>query len=48
MTKAPAGEVIKLHFNDETCFDRLPFRGALCAPTTQAAGRFAGETWWLN
>ena len=48
MTKASAGEVIKLHFNDEAWFDRLPFRGALCAPTAQATGRLAGETWGLD
>jgi hypothetical protein len=48
MTKASAGEVIELHFNDETWFDRLLFRGALCAPTAQAPGRFAGETWGLD
>src|SRR5438067_522807 len=43
MTKAAAGEVIVLNFDDEFRGERLPFCGSLSRPTARTAGSVASE-----
>src|SRR5882724_2560067 len=43
VTKAAAGEVIVLNFDDELWRERLPLGGALGGPAAWTTGRVAGE-----
>src|SRR5689334_10826548 len=43
VAKTSSGKVIELHFGNESWFQRLPFRGALGAPSAGAAGGASGE-----
>src|ERR1700733_3111514 len=44
VAKAPAGEMVELHFDYKLRAQRLPLRGALGAPSTRPPGRLPGET----
>jgi len=48
VTKAAAGEVIVLDFDDQFGREGLPFGGAVGGPPARAAGRVAGKAGWLD
>src|SRR5688572_2328530 len=48
VTEAATGKVIELHFDDESCCERLPFHGVLGTPATEATGSFTREAGGLD
>lgn len=48
MPKAPAREVIELHFDYKLGCQRLPFGGSLRTPSARPARRVTGKAWRLD